>query len=200
MTSTVTFGKAFKMATALSSSRACAGSTSALASGKRTDVSSMTRTPTLRGTAGLMTTKSSTWSCPGLAFANARVRSRSLAASSGTTPLRVIPDSPNSARTGTGVPSGSVSYVATAAVVVVGGGVGGTVDADPEAAPAWDAGDEDVAGVTDVDDGRVPDTDVGVRRAVPAAVTFGGAVEGAGVTVWSVFEVAGSRTTSNQAV
>src|SRR5829696_9664201 len=186
MTSTVTFGNAFKMATALSSSRACAGSTSSLPSGKRTDVSSITRTPTLRGTAGLRTTKSSTWSCPGLAFANARVRSRSLAASSGTTPLRVIPDSPNSARTGTGVPSGSVSYVATAAAVVVGdvGGTGdGNVDADPEPAPAWDAGDEDVSGVTDVDDGRVPDTDEGVSRAVTAAVTCVGAVEGAGVTV-----------------
>src|SRR5215203_2323879 len=195
MTSTVTFGNAFKMATALSSSRACAGSTSSLPSGKRTDVSSITRTPTPRGTAGLRTTKSSTWSCPGLAFANARVRSRSLAASSGTTPLRVIPDSPNSARTGTGVPSGSVLYVATAAVVVVGdvGGTGdGNVDGDSEPAPVWGADDEDVAGVTDVDDGRVADTDVGVRRAVTAAVICGGAVEGAGVTVWSVFEVAGT--------
>jgi len=79
-----------------------------------------------------------------------------------------------------------VSYVPTAAAVVV-GDVGGTadgnVDADPEPAPAWDAGDEDDAGVTDVDDGRVPDTDVGVRRLFTAAVTCVGAVEGAGVTV-----------------
>ena len=54
ITSAVMFGSGFMMLTTRLSSAACSSVTSALPSGKRADVSSTTRTPTLRGTAGLI--------------------------------------------------------------------------------------------------------------------------------------------------
>ena len=74
-----------------SSSAACGGRISALPSGNRAEVSSTTRTPTLRGTAGLSVSWLSTCR-PGPAWRWRRrgPRSRSLAAWSGTAPVSVI--------------------------------------------------------------------------------------------------------------
>ena len=101
------------------SSAAWASRISALPPGNRADVSSITRTPTLRGIAGFVVRL--LISVAGvLLLAMASPPSRSTSAAVGTAPVSVIWLTSKMAITGSGLPSGSVAYVAATGGAVVG--------------------------------------------------------------------------------
>src|SRR6188508_1992595 len=101
---------------------------SALPSGKRAELSSMTRTPTEIGTAGLITMLSITSTSGNWLFANASALIRSLAACDGTCPAIVTVSVSKITTRGSGVPSGLVGYpgdVTAGGVATLGGDVVG---------------------------------------------------------------------------